>query len=139
MVEQLERNWDEHFSAFGDAELDAFIRTGFNNTALHTAALRVYHQRKLARENALHAELIAEIRRPHWSVTPGFVVGLVAMIAAVIAAYYSYVAVAQAQQPSAQKIQLEQSQKPVNDNSSNSSQQLSHSQNVPKRQARSQD
>ncbi|MGZ8215334.1 MAG: hypothetical protein ACXWTP_12645 [Methylosarcina sp.] len=44
------------------------------------------------------ADLIAEIKRPHWSVTPGFLVGVVAMIASCIAAYYSYLAYAQTHQ-----------------------------------------
>lgn len=39
------------------------------------------------KEKSRHAELLAEIRKPHWSVTPGFVVGVVAMVAACIAAY----------------------------------------------------
>ena len=45
--------------------------------------------RQKADERALlrHNELLAEIKRPHWSVIPGFWVGFVAMIAACVAAY----------------------------------------------------
>lgn len=51
------------------------------------AAAQILHDRQLAAEKFRHAELLAEIERPHWSVTPSFLVGVVAMIAACIAAF----------------------------------------------------
>lgn len=40
----------------------------------------------------LQSRSIEKASKPHWSVTPNFLVGLVAMIASCFAAYYSYVA-----------------------------------------------
>jgi len=51
---------------------------------------------KLAEKN--HAKLLAEIKRPHWSVTPSFIVGIIGSISAVAAAYYAYLAYSQPQQ-----------------------------------------
>lgn len=54
-----------------------------------------------ARTNELIAEqnkILLRLTTPHWSVTPGFIVGVVAMVAACVAAYYSYLAYAQPQQ-----------------------------------------
>lgn len=63
------------------------------------AASIVLNQRRQAKDQAMHAELLAEIRRPHWSVTPTFWVGLVAMLAACVAAFPVLFPQTQAPQP----------------------------------------
>ncbi|MFA6443730.1 MAG: hypothetical protein WCV99_15445 [Sterolibacterium sp.] len=76
------------------------------------------------REKARHAELLAEIRKHHWSVTPGFWVGVVAMVAACIAAYGVLVPQPQAQSPSAVVVPSKQTTQPAPVPSSNSPQPL---------------
>jgi hypothetical protein len=57
-------------------------------------------QKSREEELARHKELLDEIKRPHWSVTPGFLVGVAAMVASCIAAYYAYLGYySQAQSP----------------------------------------
>jgi cytochrome c-type biogenesis protein CcmH/NrfG len=66
-----------------------------------------------ARTNELIAEqnkILLRLTKPHWSVTPGFIVGVVAMVAACVAAYYSYLAYAQPQQATPA---VHQSEKPT--------------------------
>ncbi len=76
-----------HFSAFTDAHLETYIAAGVNNNVMYAAAIQVRIERQQVRENTLHAELLAEIKRPHWSIIPAFWVGVIAMVAACIAAY----------------------------------------------------
>jgi len=54
---------------------------------MHIAAVQLIHERQQAKEKANHVELLAEIKRPHWSVTPLFWVSVLAAVAACIAAY----------------------------------------------------
>ena len=51
------------------------------------AASRLLKQRAEIKTAENHAELLTEIRRPHWSISPLFWVSVVAMVAACIAAY----------------------------------------------------
>ena len=76
-----------HFSSFSDADLMTYVNSGVNNPDIYKVAMQVLHERQQARENLLHAELLTEMRKPHWSITPSFLVGVIAMIAACIAAY----------------------------------------------------
>lgn len=73
----------------------------------HLVATQLLHERQLERAENNHIELLAEIRKPHWSVTPGFLVGIIAMVAACIAAYYSYLAFAQPHQVGTASVQSE--------------------------------
>lgn len=59
------------------------------------AAKQLLVERQAAVAAGNHRELLAEIRKPHWSVTPGFLVGAVAAVASIVAAIYAYLAYAQ--------------------------------------------
>jgi hypothetical protein len=84
----------EQFGSFTDAEL---ITRAYKEPqgASGIAAKQLLAERQAAFATAKQEELLAEIRKPHWSVTPAFTVGVVAAIAGVVAAIYAYLAYAQ--------------------------------------------
>lgn len=78
--------WKERYSAYCDEQLIAEKHQWVENSEMHIAAVQLLHERQKAREEANHARLLAEIKRPHWSTTPAFWVSVIAMVAACIAA-----------------------------------------------------
>jgi hypothetical protein len=98
-----------------DANIDVILSSGNGNVSMVLAFAEEKHRRQREREDTLHAELLAEIKRPHWSVTPGFLVGFVAMIAACIAAYPVLFQQPQAQQTLPVIAQPAQTTSPVHD------------------------
>jgi hypothetical protein len=121
-----------HFSAFTDANLETYIAAGITNSVKYAAAIQVRNERQLARENTLHAELLAEIKRPHWSVTPTFWVGVIAMVAACIAAYGVLFPSPQLQSSATAIVPATQTVKPGHSTLSNLQQQTPNSLPVPK-------
>lgn len=74
------------------------IAASWNNHPRGIAATKILAERQAIIDQARHAELLAEIKRPHWSVTPLFWISVVGAFSAVVAAYYAYLAYSQSQQ-----------------------------------------
>jgi len=80
-----------------DVDLMA-IAANWNSHPRGIAATKILAERRAKIDQAHHVELLSEIKRPHWSVTPLFWVSVVGAFSAVVAAYYAYLAYSQSQQ-----------------------------------------
>lgn len=89
--EQGIRNFRRQFSDYSNEQLIFVIENyGSDSSAPERiAASFVFHQRKQDEEKSKHAELLAEIKRPHWSTPYLFWVSVVGMLAACVAAYFA--------------------------------------------------
>lgn len=85
------------FSDYSNEQLFFEIEKYDSNSSVpeRIAASLVLDQRKQDEEKAKHAELLAEIKRPHWSTTYLFWVSVVGMLAACVAAYFAIFPVSQ--------------------------------------------
>ncbi|MDP1682071.1 MAG: hypothetical protein Q8L39_09900 [Burkholderiales bacterium] len=65
-------HWKNHYSSLSDEEVIAAKHQWIESSEMHIAAVQLLHERQKERENSKHAEILSEIKRPHWSVTPSF-------------------------------------------------------------------
>jgi hypothetical protein len=72
-----------------DKELERYLEAGEFHQVGHQFALQEYNRRKLA-----------AISKPHWTLTPTFIVALAALLVAGLAAYFSYLSIPQRAQSS---------------------------------------
>ena len=89
-----------------DADLIA-MKTSQPTTAMGAMSAVLLAEREAGKQekcaalaSTRHAELLAEVRLPHWSVAPAFLVGVFGAVAGLIAAAYGYLSYVQ-QSPSA--------------------------------------
>lgn len=73
-----------------DKELERYLEAGEFHQTGHQFALQEYNRRKLA-----------AISKSHWTLTPTFIVAVAALVVAGLAAYFSYLSIPPAAQPSA--------------------------------------
>ena len=98
----------EAFELLPDAELAA-AASAQPATAKGYVANQLLAERRAAREESAastakhrHEELLRRIEQPHWTATPGFLVGVTGVLAGVVAAVFAYLSYAQQLQPAAQ-------------------------------------
>lgn len=119
--------WESVYSEKTDEELIA-ISEGSNQTYVTGVTAKIIlAERREKFANLKHAELLAEIEKPHWSVTPSFIVGFVAMVAACIAAYPVLFPHSQAQQALPVVTQPVRTIQPANSTPTSSPQRSQHS------------
>lgn len=91
MQDNAESNeYKDRVAGFSDAGLDVFLKSGHSNTSMIAAAAEEYHRRKREREDVRHAQLLAEIRKPHWSVTPSFYLLVISVILTAAALFVAF-------------------------------------------------
>jgi hypothetical protein len=71
-----------------DEELEQLLNEGELEQRGHQLAFEEYSRRKLS-----------AISKPHWTLTPGFVVGIGALLVSGLAAYFAYLAIPHDQRP----------------------------------------
>jgi hypothetical protein len=111
-----------HVSVFEKlGELQTRLQFSHLNNDVGAQARTWLHSIDEAKEKTRHAELLAEIKRPHWSVTPSFYLLVVSVLLSTAALVVAFIGLPQSQQSAAATSPSVKTPPPVTGNLSNSS------------------